>query len=333
LATAELGVLPVTENDVGDPARNPWDLSRSSGGSSGGSSAAVASGMLPIAHASDGGGSIRIPAAFCHRFGFKPSLDLLGNMHGKVNQLGLSVMGPISLTVADAAAMLDVFSPSPPVGSAMGTCLKSTQTAPGKLKIKMVLDGTVSPVDPAFKEATRKVGLLLQEAGHEVVEAEALKTSVEEFLPVWQFMIAQVPVFLPGKLQPITRWLRDGGKDVTFTQAAGIQARYVEQVNGLFGDADILLTPTIPGPAPRIGDFPQSSPHESFFDAARFGSLTALFNLTCGPAASLPFGFTDEGLPIGVQLGARRGQDTLLLSLCQQVEERAPWRNLWPTIA
>lgn len=333
LATSELGVLPITETEVTPPARNPWDVSRTSGGSSGGSSAAIASGMLPLVQGSDGGGSVRIPAAYCYRYGFKPSLSLLGNLHGRVNRLGLSVMGPISLTVEDAAAMLDVMSPKAIDGHNPGPCLKASRLTPRPLRIRMLVQSSIGPVDPEFAAATRELAEKLQGLGHEVEEIVPLAASVEEFLPVWQYMVAQVPVLFESKLQPITRWIREAGKQVRYNDARAIQARYIQRFEEALGNADILLSPTVPGPAPLIGEFPQETPEDSFMRAALCGSLTAIFNLNLGPAASLPSGFTRQGLPIGIQIGGRPGQDHTLLALSRQIEEIAPWRDQWPALA
>ena len=333
LATSEMGVLPVTENQVGPPARNPWDLTRSSGGSSGGSSAALASGMLPLVHASDGGGSIRIPASFCYRYGFKPSLSLLGNLHGKVNTLGLSVMGPISLTVEDAAAYLDVLSLRPPSGGTLGPCLQASRKRPEPLRIGLITEGTVGDVDPEYAAAATRAAHVLEQAGHTVVPLKPIQSTVAEFEPIWAYQIARVPVLLPGKLQPITRMLRAKGKTVSFERARSVQEDYTARVNRLFDTADVILSPTVPRPAPHVGEFPQDNPAESFTRLAEWGSLTALFNLTNGPAASIPFGFTTSGFPIGVQLGGRLGDDHRILALSRQVEEMAPWRDFWPAIA
>ena len=250
-----------------------------------------------------------------------------------MNKLGLSVMGPISLTVEDAAAYLDVLHQRPPVGSAAGPCLQASRKRPEPMRIGLITGGTVCDVNPEYAAAATRAARLLEEAGHTIVPVEPIRSTVDEFEPLWAYQIAQVPILLPSKLQPITRMLRTKGKKVSFERARSIQEDYTARVNGLFDDADVILSPTVPRPAPKIGEYPQSSPAESFTKLAEWGSLTALFNLTNGPAASLPFGFTSGGFPIGVQLGGRLGDDHRILALSRQLEEMAPWRDHWPAIA
>jgi len=333
LATSELGVMPITENDVGPPVRNPWCPQRNAGGSSGGSGAAMAAGLIPIAHASDGGGSIRIPAAFCHRYGFKPSLSLLGNLHGQVNRLGLSVMGPIAYTVQDAAAMLDVMAGRPHGGASHVSCLKASQSPPPPLRIGVCVESAVTDVHPEHQSATHQVADTLRSLGHTVQDICPIMATVDEFLPIWQYMIAQVPVFMETKLQPITQALRRSGREVTYARAKSIQKRLATLIQESMSDIDILLTPTTPGPPPLIGEFSRhDDPMDAFHAAAPIGSFTALFNLTQGPAASHPVTQTKEGTPIGVQLGAKPGYDHLLLSLSAQLESALPTLDRFPKL-
>ena len=332
LATSELGVMPITETDVAPPARNPWCPDRSSGGSSGGSSAAMAAGLLPIAHASDGGGSIRIPASFCHRFGFKPSLSLTGNLHGDVNVLGLSVMGPISHTVADAAAMLDVMAGRPHGGTAEESCLEATKKAPGSLRIGICLESSVADVHPEHAAAAKAAAAVLESLGHTVVEVPTVEASVEAFLPIWALMISRVPVLFESVLQPITRGLREYGKTVDVEMAKARQAELVGRIEASMAEVDILLTPTTPVPSPKIGLVRDiQDPMEAFGAAAPIGAFTALFNLTNGPAATHPMGFSTDGVPMGVQLGAKVGEDHLLFSLCAQLEAALPEHPRFPS--
>ncbi len=330
LTTSELGVMPVTETDLGGATRNPWALGHSSGGSSGGSGSVVGARVLPVAHGSDGAGSVRIPAAFCHSFGFKPSLALLGNMHGKVNSLGLSVMGPLSQSVADAAAYLDAMNGDIGDVENGGPCLQALQTPPQGLRIKMVLGSPVGMVDPRYAEATARVGAVLEGMGHSVEVVPNFVGSVDEFLPIWQFMVAQAPILADRYLQPITRWLRTAGKAITYEQAERLRQMYVGRFEELMKDGDILLSPTVPGPPPKVGSFTQSEPEKSFISAAEIGGMTAIFNLNHAPAASVPVGFTEEGFPLAVQLGARAGEDHRVLALCAALEKALPWAALQP---
>jgi len=330
LATSEFGVLPVTEPDIHPPTRNPWDTERAAGGSSGGSGAAVAAGLLPIAQGSDGGGSVRIPAAFCHLYGFKPSISLLGNLHGRYNRLGISVMGPLARYVEDAAAMLDVMAGRPHGGAEDVSCLAASRRDPGKLRIHMVLESPIGQVDPQIADATRAVAATLESLGHTVVEQTLSGSTLEEFLPVWRYSVSGVPAISERLLRPVTRWLRVIGKKTSFEEASSAREKLAERVRDAFGEADILLSPTVPMVPPRIGAFEiADDPEKWFTNAARVGSLTAAFNLTTGPAATLPLGLTDTGLPYGVQIGSRLGRDHLVLALSRQLEQALPWHHRW----
>jgi amidase len=328
LATSEFGVLPVTEPDIHPPTRNPWDLGRTSGGSSGGSGAAVAADLVPIAHGSDGGGSVRIPSAFCHLFGFKPSLKTLGNLHGRYNLLGISVMGPLARYVEDAAAMIDVMAGRPFGGPPAVSCLAAARHAPRPLKIAMLTASPIGEIDSEILEKTRVAAELLRALGHTVIERDIVKSTLDEFLPVWRFAVSGVSSFSEAILQPVSRWLREKGQRPTLEEAKAVQAILVARIETVFSDADVLLSPTVCTVAPQVGEFVSPEDPETWFRrSSQLGALTATYNLTTGPAASLPLGVTDAGLPYGIQVGARVGQDNLLFSLCKQIEEANPWHH------
>jgi amidase len=293
LATSEFGVMPVTEPDIHPPTRNPWDISRTPGGSSGGSSAAVAADLLPIAHGSDGGGSVRIPSALTHLYGFKPSLSLLGNLHGKYNRLGISVMGPLARYVEDAAAMLDVMAGHSTQEMRADSCLAAAREMPRPLRIRLLTDTPIGAIDPEILSATRAFADTLRSLGHTVDEGPASKVTIEEFLPIWRYSVSSVPTLSDRYVQPITRWVRRGGKSISFEVADTRRQELVKRVEESFAGADILMSPTVPTIAPKIGVYDQpSDPEQAFYEAANLGSLTAAFNLTHGPAASLPIGLT-----------------------------------------
>jgi amidase len=332
LATSEFGVLPITEPDIHPPTRNPWNRDHTPGGSSGGSGAAVAAGLIPLAQGSDGGGSVRIPAAFNHLFGFKPSLSLLGNLHGGVNRLGLSTMGPLAHSVGDGAALLDVLRGHPDGHLERGGdfCLANSRRSPGRLRVVMStacpLGGEVVAPIAAAVEAT---GRALESLGHHVEEVAAVNGEVAEFLPLWQQQLAAVPLLFGGesRLQPVTRWLRREGRglDPDAVERARVSLR--DKVEAFVGDADVVLTPTVGRFPPRVGEFDGLSPEEMFHAVAPVGAFTAIFNVTQGPAANIPAGVTAEGLPYGVQLAAHVGRDGVLLGLSRQLEEAMPWRD------
>ena len=295
------------------------------------SGAAVAAGLLPIAQASDGGGSIRIPAAFSHQFGFKPSLSLLGNLNGPYNKLGLAVMGPISRTVEDAAGMVDVLSGLGFSRTIGGSCLSALQRPPSGLRIHLCLDSPVTSCEPEYASAVLQMAKMLESLGHTVTEVAPMKGSVDEFMPVWHYAVSQLPVISEDVLQPITKMLRQKGKNVTFAQALSLKKLYQQRVEEFLHGADFAITPTVPGRPPKLGSFSgKIDPKQDFDRAALLGSYTIPFNINHGPAASIPVSLTKDNLPVSVQIGGRAGDDHRLLALCQQLERLAPWFPNWP---
>jgi len=330
LATSEFGVLPTTEPDIHPPTRNPWDRTCTSGGSSGGSGTAVAAGLVPIAQGSDGGGSVRIPAALCHLYGFKPSLSLLGNLHGKYNRLGISVMGPLARYVSDAAAMLDVMAGRPRATEDESSCLNACSVPVTPLKICLVIDSAIGAAKPDIIAGIRQVAKTLEALGHEVVEKEPATGDLEEFLPVWQYAVGGVPAITERVLRPVTRWLRADAKHVSFEQADTARRQLAKLVHDVIGDADVCLSPTVGVGAPKLGQFDApDDPRAWFYESAYLGGYTAPFNLTHGPAASLPVGLTAGGLPYGAQIAGKPGDDHLILRLSKQLEEALPWHGRW----
>src|SRR5882672_5042651 len=215
-ATSELGAMPVTEPDIHPPTRNPWDLERTSGGSSGGAGAAVAGGLLPIAHGSDGAGSVRIPASLGQLYGFKATRGRVANAYGLRDPDILYSCGPLARTVEDAAAMLDVLARTDEFRRAL-------DAQPRRLRIGVLTHSNLAPTHPEIAEAVRGVAKLLESMGHSVDELRAPEGSVEEFLPVYQRQIRMAPVMLPWRLQPVPRWLREAGKHVSAQTARSIQ--------------------------------------------------------------------------------------------------------------
>jgi len=326
LATSEFGVLPTTEPRIHPPTRNPWNQSCSPGGSSGGSSAAVSAGLIPFAHASDGGGSVRIPSALCHLYGFKPSLSLLGNMHGKYNKIGLSVMGPIARHVRDAAGMLDVMGKKPFAGP--GSCLAACDEAPGKLKVCMMTHSAIGPANQEIADATIALGKTLEALGHTVDTIEPELASLDDFLPVWQFAVSGVPSISEKILMPVTQWLREGAKYVSFERANEARVKLSARIKAFMADYDICLSPTVGIGAPKVAEFDDAANPEKWFrNSAQLGGFTAPFNLTQGTAASIPVGLTSDGLPIGAQIAADPGRDHLILSLSHQLERELDWNR------
>jgi amidase len=316
LATSEVGAMPVTEPDIHPPTRNPWNYEYSPGGSSGGSAAAVAAGLLPLAHGADGGGSIRIPAALCGLFGFKPSRGRIRNAYGRDDARLIYTCGPITRSVEDAAAMLDVMNNGQRPALAFQRAM--LQPVPS-LRVRFAEDSPFGKPDPEHIAAMRRVLGLLESMGHAVEQAPLLTGTIEDFLPLWQTLVASAPM-RRSLVQPVTGWLIDGARGRTRRSVAELHDRAEAKVDAAFGDADLWVSPTTLVPAPRIGAWRDLPPAAAFTAAAGLGGLTAPFNITGQPACSLPVGLNSLGLPIGVQLVARRGEDGLLLALARNLE-------------
>ena len=332
-STSELGTLPITEPDIHPPTRNPWNLERSAGGSSGGSASAVASGMLPIAQASDGAGSIRIPASFCGLYGLKPSRGRVPNPFNLDDRRLIYTMGPIGRSVEDVAAMLDVmagigvgkphWAPLPPRPFQK----MMHETPPPPLRIRLVLDTPLAKTHPEVREATLRAARLLEELGHRVEEGAMVDGSIEEFLPVWQFTAASAPVHDWKLTQPTTQWLAAHGKGLTRQRVDELQQTLEKRVLAWFSGFDLVITPTVPRPPPRIGAWKHLEPEAAFAEAAQLGPFTAPFNVSGQPAASLPVAVSSEGLPIGVQLVGGPHADALVLQISRAIEVAWPWKD------
>jgi amidase len=331
LATSEFGALPVTEPDIHPPTRNPWMPGHSAGGSSGGSGAAVASGMVAVAQGSDGAGSIRIPAAFCGLYGLKPSRGRVANAYGLPDRGILYTCGPLTRSVDDAAAMLDVMAglsvgkphwlPRPAMRYA-----EAARRPPSRLRIQVAIEAPISaPVHPLWRAATEAAAQLLADAGHEVEYKAMAAGSLDEFIPLYQNQLAGVPGARLERLQPATRWLVENGRKVSAAQARKIFLELSHRVHAWVGDADLVLTPTVLGPPPQVGAWSQLSGEAAFRAAADYGAFTAVFNLSGQPAASVPVGRSPEGFPIGVQVVGRVTRDDWVLAVSRQLEEAFTW--------
>lgn len=360
----ELGLVPTTEPDAWGATHNPWDLTRSPGGSSGGAAAAVAAGIVPVAHGSDGGGSIRIPASACGLVGLKPTRGRvsLGPGRGELTTF-LSVQFTITRSVRDSAALLDVCTgaepgdpmTAPPPGRPYSSCMNDE---PSGLRVGIMTRAPEdsSVVDPECVAATEMAGHLLEALGHhvEVAHPEAYDdpTRGRLFGAIWAVNTAA----------QLAQWSAAIGRDITIddvepnTWAMAEMGRrlsavdYVETVNAsqMWSRAmaswwhgsettpgfDLLLTPTLAQPPAPLGTF-ASTRDEPFVGAMRAGPYTPFtpaMNLTGQPAISLPLHWTPEGLPIGVHLVAAANREDLLLAVAAQLERAAPWSERRPPI-
>ena len=347
-ATPEFGLPCYTETGIGPPARTPWDLSRSAGGSSGGAAAAVAAGLAPAAQGSDGGGSIRIPASVCGLFGIKPARGRISSAPLVPDLAGLGVDGPLARTVADAALLLDVmagqapgdmYTPAPlPAGE---TYLGHARREPGRLRIGRTLRHPVGDgvVDPVCVAAYEEASTLLASLGHEVADIESPfgPDVVPYFETLWCAMATLAPVDPArlDRLRPLTRYLRGRGgalsaHDLIFAQAYLQFA--VRQGWRVLSDFDAILTPTLAQPPVPVGYFEEVAPPENFERQKRFTPFAAVYNLTGQPAVSLPLHWTADGLPIGVMLAGRRADEGTLICLSAQLEAAQPWHDRHPSL-
>lgn len=321
LATSELGAMPVTEPDIHHPTRNPWDRQRTSGGSSGGSGSAVAAGLLPIAQASDGAGSIRIPASINGLVGLKVSRNAVPNDYGRIDPIKMITIGPLSRSVDDTAAMLDVMA-HPRNG---GSFFLDARHAPGPLNVRFTVRSPLGDSTPEIAAVVRDTAKKLAALGHRVEEGAPPIGELDEVVPIWQRQLARVPFARDSALQPVTRWLRQTGRRFDDAEIMRRAANIAARALAWFGDADLWVTPTMPILPPKIGQWQGLGPEETFKGAAVMGAFTALFNLTGQPAISVPAAVSQDGLPIGVQLVGRVGKDGLVLAVARQLEEELKW--------
>jgi amidase len=356
-ATPEFGLYGYTEPIGAEPTRNPWDLDRGAAGSSGGAAAAVAARLLPFAPGSDGGGSVRIPAAACGLVGLKPTRGLVPAGSGIDRLAGLVVPGPIARTVADAALLLDAMiervhgridhhftlrAPDADDGPLLGHAVRGE----GRFQLA-VLDG--SPWDAAYElaydpEARAAVGVAVEAftaMGHGIDEL-ALRDAErypDDFTTIWQASAAGVPASSEAELallEPITRSLVERGRALPATRLMETLAslhRFERSVLAQFGPFDAIITPALAQTPRPIGWYDAESPELNFEQQVRYAPHTSFVNATGLPAITLPVHQTAEGLPMGVQLIGRPGGETTLLALGAQLERRLRWQDRVPPVA
>jgi len=347
-AAPEFGLPCYTETAVGPPARTPWDLSRSAGGSSGGAAAAVAAGLAPAAQGSDGGGSIRIPSSVCGLFGIKPSRGRISEGPLMPDLAGLGVNGPLARTVADAALLLDVMAgnfpgdmytqPSLPPGESF---LGYASREPGRLRIGRTLQNPVegAEVHPDCVTAYEEASALLASLGHEVEDvAMPLGPDVVPFFETLWYAYATLAPLAPEQeevLLPLTRYLRGRGRATGAAELIFAQA-YLQAVTraalATLNAYDAILTPTVALPPRPVGWFDEVEPARNFERQKQFTPFTAVFNVSGQPAVNVPLHWNADGLPIGVMLAGRMGDEATLISLSAQLEQARPWKDRHPPI-
>jgi len=369
--TPEFGSTCTTEPVAYGPSRNPWNTDHSTGGSSGGSAAAVASRMVPVAHASDGGGSIRIPSSECGLFGLKPSRGRIsrGPQAGE-GWAGASTDGVVSLTVRDSAALLDVLAgwepgdpyTAPPPSRPWGDELTAS---PGRLRIGIHTEHQVPglSIAPEVVAAVRRTAEMLSALGHDVVEAAPAALLEPEFLMHYGTIVSTAMTrqlqeigrlagreVTPDDVEPANwasaqngkatsgvdylaalEWMHAHGRRMASWWRGGPGGSVAEDSNGF----DLLLTPTIgtlPPPIGYLGQQPGEDPGASMVRLVEVIPFTAQFNTSGQPAMSLPLAWSDSGLPIGSQLAATYGREDLLFRVAAQVEEAYPWVERRPAV-
>ena len=351
----ELGILPVTEPRRHGPTLNPWSSEVTPGGSSGGSAAAVAAGMVPLAHGSDGGGSIRIPAACCGLVGLKPSRGRISRGPEGSDDL-LVTDGVLSHTVADTAALLDVLAGYEPGDATWAPPPRepfavAAAREPGRLRIGVTTEPAIpAAVDPDCARAVWKAAELLEELGHQVVEVEAPWRG-EDLLHVFTIVFC-APVALGVRfgaelngvepteelVEPLTWTIWEHMRDrtpVDYLQARARLTARARAIVALWNDCDAVLVPALAARPVPLGaiDACSADPWQDFRRSGEFTPYTALFNATGQPAISLPLFEGDDGLPLGVQLAGRPAGEAELLALAAQLEGAHPWAQRRPAVA
>jgi amidase len=354
--TPELGTTVTTEPRSFPPTRNPWDTGHSAGGSSGGSAAAVASGMVAVAHASDGGGSIRIPSSECGLVGLKPTRGRVS--HGPVtgeSWAGSSTDGAVARTVRDAAGVLDAISRPMPGDPYYAPPLPRPLTRevgadPGRLRIG-VLDHPAAEGyldDPECRAAVVGAAALLESLGHHVGQSapsamferpilqhfgNVIAADTEATMQAFEMLLGR-PI-TDDEIEPRNAAYRRAGRELrapAYLQSRAWLGMWARRMADWWTTHDLLVTPTVGAPPPELGWFTQEGPEREGARVASFIPYTAQFNMTGQPAVSLPLHWTPSGLPVGVQLVAAYGREDILVRVASQLEQAAPWGDRHPPV-
>ena len=351
----ELGILPTTEPRLFGPTRNPWNPERTPGGSSGGSAAAVAAGMVPMAHANDGGGSIRIPASCCGLFGLKPTRarNPMGPDFGDLFT-GLISEHALTRSVRDSAALLDATS-GPDVGDPYWAppparpFLQEVGADPGKLRIAFTASNlSGAKFHPDCIQAVRDAASLCAASGHQVEEVDPPHNRdliSQAFMVLWSSGVAwtiEGMAMVTGQaatadhFEPLTWALYETGKNNSasaYLFHLTLLQRIAREIARFFIQYDLWLAPTVAEPPPTLGTFdsPLDNPLYGIVRADEFVPVTPIANFTGQPAMSIPLFWNAGGLPIGVHFMGRFGDEATLIRLAAQLEQARPWFNRRPT--
>ena len=343
----ELGLTVTTEPVLYGPTRNPWDLDRSSGGSSGGASSAVAAGIIPMAQASDGGGSIRIPASCCGLFGLKPTRARtpLGpaSLEGWGGQ---SIFHCVSVSVRDSAALLDVTS-GPEKGAPYRSAyqeksfLEQINIEPGNLKIGYLEDSSIS-VDEDVKEVMNSTIDLCQKLGHSVESTKINFSSEEISLAIITIISSNVSYAVKSQsdqtgrkvsneyFENVTLQMAENGNNFSasdYVNAIKINHRLGQELEKMFDQYDVLLSPVLASPPVKIGTIDMNTNDMKTYveRLTKYSPFTGIFNQSGQPSMSVPLFRTKDNLPVGSMFSAAFGNENLLFSLAGQLEQAQPW--------
>jgi len=347
----EFGQTATTESRLFGLTRNPWNQAMSAGGSSGGAAAAVAAGILPVAHASDGGGSIRIPASHCGLFGLKPSRGLVP-MGPKMLEgwLGLSAQNVISRSVRDTAILLEL-TQGPEIGSRTGPPVGQLMAAlgqpPQRLRIALMLQNPFGePVHPTCLDAAQVAARCCESLGHYVEIAAPQLAIGDMFASMGVATAVGMLTTVNGQEKALGRPAREDEFEPlnwrslqlarNFSAEQALTARLVfdqaaRTLDLFLTDYDLILSPVTSAPAPLLGAMSLDQPYEDFVKVVMTASpFTALFNMSGHPAMSVPLHWNAQGMPVGAQFAGRFGGEATLLALAAQLEQAAPWRDRRP---
>jgi len=336
----------MTESKTHGATCNPWDTERTTGGSSGGTAGAVAAGLAPVGLASDGGASIRVPAAMCGLFGLKPTRGRISTLPDAERWHGLTVLGGLARSVIDAALFDDVLRgtapgdahapPEPKVSFA-----EAAKREPGRLRVAVSLKGTIPGVKAgsAPRRAVEETAELLRSLGHEVRERDPSYGQLFlDITPPYLAGLAEEAAKLdhPDRLEPRTRRMAVVGRrlqDRLLQRALRRQPMVAERITAIFADHDILLTPVTAAQPEPIERWRGKGAFRTFKGSGPYVTYTAIWNYLGHPAASVPAGLDDDGLPTAIQIVAPAGGETTLLSLGGQLERARPWAHRRPPVS
>ena len=345
--TPEFGLLGTTENRLGDACRNPWNTDRTSGGSSGGAAAALVAGLCTLATGSDGGGSIRIPASFCGVYGIKPTLGRVAKYGGVGNASPnfTSQSGPLARNVRDAATLLQALAgydsrdmtamreEPPDFVAAVGQGVEG-------LRVAWSVDLGYAAVDAEVARIAAEGARVFEELGCVVEEPQiSLQHPIEYFMTIFSTgAYVSYKDLYEQQRGLLTNYVRGNlalGESTTgeeFVKAMLAYQRLRSQADDIMEEYDLLLTPTMSVPAFRVGQFPRVIEGRAVDPRLGYMPYTPVFNLTGQPAASVPCGFTEDGMPIGLHIVGRRGEEETVLRASTAFEVARPWSHLRPPV-